>query len=72
MKLEDNLVVNTFKSVEGIFDSFLPSEDKADFLNLQGKLEPLTLRMSLVFQSSWFLIIVHHTTLMVFLAWNKR
>ena len=35
--------MNVFKSMEGVFDIFCRSEDMAEFLNLQGKLEPLTL-----------------------------
>ena len=47
MKLcKEDLLVNVFKSVGGIFVIFRPREDMADFLNLQGKLEPQTLNKS--------------------------
>ena len=36
--------MNIFKCLDRIFDILCPSEDMADFLNLQGKLEPLTLK----------------------------
>ena len=36
--------MNNFKSVQGIFDIFCPSEDMEDFLNLSVKLEPMTLK----------------------------
>ena len=34
--------MNIFKSVEGIFDKYSQSKNMANFLNLQGKLEPPT------------------------------
>ena len=37
---KEDLLVNIFKCVEGIFDILFTSEDMADFLNSQGKLEP--------------------------------
>ena len=44
MKLKkEDLLANIFKSMEGIFDIFRPSEDMAEFLNVQGKLEPPSL-----------------------------
>ena len=44
MKLcKQDLLVNIFKSVEWIVDVYCQRKDKADFLNLQGKLEPPTL-----------------------------
>ena len=36
--------MNMFKSVERIFDIYCQSKDKADFLDLQGNLEPSTLK----------------------------
>ena len=38
-----DLLVNIFKCTQGIFDIYSPSQEMANFLNLQGKLEPLTL-----------------------------
>ena len=39
MKLsKEDLMVNTFNFTRGIFDVYCPSEDMADFLYLQGKL----------------------------------
>ena len=44
MKLcKDDLLVNIFKSMQGIFDICSQSKNMADFLNSQGKLETLTL-----------------------------
>ena len=46
MKLyKEDLLVNIVKLTEMVFEIFCPSEDMADFLHLQGKLEPMTLRM---------------------------
>ena len=38
------LLIDIFKSVGEIFDIFRSGEDMADFFNLQGKLEPRTLK----------------------------
>ena len=41
--LQRRLLVTVFKSVKGIFDLYCESKDMADLLNLQRKLELLTL-----------------------------
>ena len=49
MKLcKDDLLTKIFKFIPGTFNVYCPSEDMVDFLNVQGKLKPLTLR-------KWFL-----------------
>ena len=46
MKLcKKDLLVNVFKSIEGIFNIYCRSKDMADLLNLQDKGEPPTLRV---------------------------
>ena len=37
---KQDLLMDIFISIEGNFDTFCSSKDKANFLNLQGKLEP--------------------------------
>ena len=39
--------MNIWKPLVGILDILCPIEDMADFLNLQGKLEPMTLKVNL-------------------------
>ena len=51
-------LVNIFKSIEGIFDILCPSGDMAELLNLQGKLEPLTLKHDLI-NCGFFMTIRH-------------
>ena len=44
MKLcKGDLLVNIFKSIEGIFDIYYQIKDMAGFHNLESKLEPQTL-----------------------------
>ena len=44
MKLsKKQLLVNIFKFTEQIFDIYCQNKDMADFLNLQGRLKPVTL-----------------------------
>ena len=53
MKLcKEDLQVNIFKSIEGIFDVYGQSKDMADFHNLQGTLEARTLEILL----AWYLL----------------
>ena len=40
---EVDLLLNILKSIEGSFEFYSQSKDKADFLNLRGKLETPTL-----------------------------
>ena len=41
---KEDLLINIFKSIEGIIDTYCQSKDMADFVNLQGKLEPTILK----------------------------
>ena len=41
---KEDLLLNIFISMEGIFDIFCPNEDMVGFLNLQGKQESLILK----------------------------